>query len=284
MMDVRYATEPAPGAAANEDHVLHTGTLVAVFDGVSAPDSLDTGCLHTTSWYVNQLATRLTQAAAAAPDAELRSTLAEAIARVRDDHGGSCDLDHPGTPAASIAAVRDRGDTLEYLILCDCTLLFDRAGQAEVHTDPRFLAAVAEIRAANLTGQAAIGSAEHAAQVRRATQQRQRRTNQPDGYWIAAANPEAAAHAISGRAPLRGPQRVHRAALLTDGATEAVTAYHLYDWPGLLDLLTSHGPDELVRQVRHAEDADATGHTRPRYKRHDDATAALCLFNPEEEP
>lgn len=283
MMDVRYATEPAPVAADNEDHVLHAGPLVAVFDGVSVPEGLDTGCIHSTSWYVTQLAARLAQAAAAAPDAGLSTNLAEAIRTVRDDHGGTCDLDHPGTPAASIAAVREHGDTVEYLILCDCTLLLDRDGQAEVHTDPRFLAAVAEVRAETLTGHAAIGTTEHAASVRRATQLRQRRTNQPGGYWIAAANPDAAAHAITGRLPLHGPERVRRVALLTDGAADAVTRYQLLDWPGLLDLLTNHGPHELIRQVRHAEQADAAGHAQPRYKRYDDATAALCLFNPEEQ-
>jgi hypothetical protein len=50
------------------------------------------------------------------------------------------------------------------------------------------------------------------------------------------------------------------------------------DWRGLLDLLTGRGPDELIRRVRAAESADRAGHSQPRYKRHDDATAALCLL------
>ncbi|MFC7760094.1 hypothetical protein ACFQY4_20295 [Catellatospora bangladeshensis] len=37
---------------------------------------------------------------------------------------------------------------------------------------------------------------------------------------------------------------------------------------------------ELIRQVRQAETADADGYSRPRHKRHDDATVALCLFDP----
>jgi hypothetical protein len=43
-------------------------------------------------------------------------------------------------------------------------------------------------------------------------------------------------------------------------------------------VLTDHGPHELIRRVRAAEHADHDGHARPRYKRHDDAAAALCLF------
>jgi hypothetical protein len=73
------------------------------------------------------------------------------------------------------------------------------------------------------------------------------------------------------------------ARLLTDGASAAVEQFELLDWPGLLDVLTDHGPQELIRLVREAEAADHDGHARPRYKRHDDATAALCLFE-EDQP
>jgi len=170
-MDVRYACEPAPDAAVNEDHVLHTGPLVAIFDGVSAPQGLDTGYIHGTSWYVDRLAGRLTETTAT-PDIDLRHGLAAAIEAVRGDHGGTCDPTHPGTPAASLCIIRERGDTLDYLILCDCTLVADPAGQTQMHTDTRFTNAMADIRATTLTGGAPIGSPEHAAQVRHATQQR----------------------------------------------------------------------------------------------------------------
>jgi hypothetical protein len=278
-MRVSYASQAAPGAASNEDHVLHTGALVAVFDGVSAPEGLPTGCIHGTSWYVHHLAARLAEATR--PDVDLRHALATAIQAVRDDHAGRCDLDHPGTPAASLCAIRERGTTLDHLILCDCTLVLERAGQTEKHTDTRFTNAMADIRAAALTGHAPIGSPEHAAQVRQATRQRQQRMNRPGGYWIAAADPDAAAHALTGQLPLDGPQPARRAALLTDGAADAIERYHLLTWPELLDSLTEHGPHTLIARLREAERDDATGHDRPRYKRHDDATAALCLFRQE---
>ena len=58
--------------------------------------------------------------------------------------------------------------------------------------------------------------------------------------------------------------------------------YRLMDWRQLLDVLTEDGPHELIRRVRQAESADPTGADHPRYKRHDDATAALCII--EEHP
>jgi hypothetical protein len=108
-------------------------------------------------------------------------------------------------------------------------------------------------------------------------------TNQPHGYWIAAANPAAAYEAVTGTAPLHGPDRVRRAALLTDGASAAVEQFKLLDWRGLLDVLTDHGPHELIRRVRNAENVNHDAHSHPRYKRHDDATAALCTFE-EDQP
>jgi hypothetical protein len=155
--------------------------------------------------------------------------------------------------------------------------------EVQVVTDCRFETAVAKLREIALTGGDVLSSAEHAARVRYTITRRQQLTNTAEGYWIAATNPAAAYEAVSGTAPLRGPGRVRRAALLTDGASAAVEQFALVDWRGLLDILTKDGPHELIRQVRAAENADHDGRERPRYKRHDDATAAICTFEEEAE-
>ena len=277
-MRVRYATQPSPGRVANEDHAFHTGDLVGVFDGVSVPAGVDTGCVHGPAWYVRRLAAHLTQAAAS-PAVPLADALAESIQAVRGEHGDRCDLDNPQTPASTVSLVRDAGDHVEYLLLCDSRLILDRGGeQLQVLTDTRFEASVAEIRRLVLTGASAFGTADHEERVRQAAQLRQQHTNRPGGYWIAAALPEAAYEALTGTLPLTGPDRVRRAAVITDGAAVAVEQFGLFDWRGLLDLLTTAGPEELIRRVREAENADPTGESRPRYKRHDDATVALCEF------
>jgi hypothetical protein len=215
---------------------------------------------------------RCTLAQAAEP---LSPLLASAIKAVRGDHGGSCDLGHPGTPAASVCMLVDRGERIEYLALSDAPLVLDRGGQVDVIADLRFERIIGQVREAALVP-GAIGTADHAARTRWLTEQKWRHTNQPDGYWIAAANPQAALEAVTGTA------RVRRAALLSDGASSAVEQFELFDWAGLLDLLTAHGPAELIRRVRVAEHADQDGSAQPRYKRHDDATAAICLFDVEE--
>jgi hypothetical protein len=149
-------------------------------------------------------------------------------------------------------------------VLCDALLLLDSGDEVQVVTDERFGAAVAGIRREVLTGAVAFNTVE-----------RQEHTNRPGGYWIAAATPAAAHESVTGTAPLTGPGRLHRAAVLTDGASAAVDRYGLLGWRGLLDLLSTAGPAELIRRVREVENADRTGAEQPRYKRHDDATVPL---------
>ena len=277
MMRVQLVSEPAPGRPVNEDGALHVGSLVGVFDGVTAPRDTDCGCVHGPAWYVQRLIDRLTEVYREEPTGQLPDLLAEAIGRVRVDHGGHCDLDNPATPAATVCLIRPDADKLDYLLLSDCTLVVDRGGTVTARTDDRFAAAMARLRQKALT----VHGVE--IPIGRPVPGKYQLTNRPDGYWVAATNPEAARHASTGRLDLHGPERVRRVALLTDGASCAVDEFALMDWRQLLDLLTKDGPHELIRRIRQAENADPTGTRHPRYKRHDDATVALCLFE-EDQP
>lgn len=75
---------------------------------------------------------------------------------------------------------------------------------------------------------------------------------------------------MTGTLPSRS---LHRAALLSDGASRLVDPFQLATWEELLALLDESGPDELLRQVRAAEAVDPEGRQWPRTKRSDDATA-----------
>jgi hypothetical protein len=254
-MEVRLASVAAPGQPANEDQAFATGGLVGVLDGVTAPAGVDTGCVHGPAWYARRLATRLVEAygrVAGTPPADL---LAQAIDAVRGDHGGDCDLTCPRTPAATVCLVDVAKDEARYLVLADTTLLLETGTGVQMVSDRR-------------ANRLSTGDS---------TVDKSRYTNRPGGYWVAAAVPEAAYEAVTGSVPLRGPPAVRRVALLTDGAARAVEAFALLDWAGLLDLLSSQGPAELIRRVRAAEAADDRP-ARPGHKRHDDATAVLCAF------
>jgi hypothetical protein len=277
-MEVQLASAAAPDRPANEDNAFAYGDLVGVLDGVTQDPGMDSGCRHGPAWYVRRLAAHLAQAHATAPTAVLAQLLAAAIDAVRSDHGDSCDLKRPRTPASTVCLLRADGENLEYLALGDSPLVLDCGeGGVEVVAAERLTQTITRIRgAASVPGEA--GSAHHGAPASPHTPGKYRYTNRPGGYWIAAADPQAAFEAVTGTLPLRGPERVRRAALLTDGASRAVEQFGLMDWWGLLDVLTVHGPAELIRQVRRAELADDHEYIRSRHKRHDDATAALCIF------
>jgi hypothetical protein len=276
-MDIRLASEAAPGRPVNEDGVLAVGNLVAVFDGVTQVAELATGCSHSPSWYVRRLSAQLASAYTDEPDAPLSGLLARAITAVADEHRNTCDLSHRGTPASTACLLREGAERVEYLVLCDSPLVLDMGGRAQVINDDRLDLLIAELRRAALVP-GSVGTRAQATRVKGVTVGKWEYINQPGGYWIAAADPQAAHEAVTGSAPLTGPGRVRRAALLTDGASAAVEKFELFGWDGLLDVLTVAGPTQLIRQVRKAENADGLGTDRPRYKKHDDATAAICLF------
>jgi hypothetical protein len=180
-----------------------------------------------------------------------------------------------------VCLLRRRGDHVDYLVLCDSVLVLDFGERVQVISDNRLATAMAAVRRAAVTVTGGEGSADRATHLRRAVAVQRQAMNQTHGYWVAAANPDAAYHALTGALPLFGPERVRRAALLTDGTSCAVEQFGLFDWSGLLDVLSTHGPRELIRQVRVAETANHQGRGAARHKRHDDATAVLCVFDEE---
>ncbi|MBX7264974.1 hypothetical protein KIF24_02145 [Micromonospora sp. Llam7] len=272
-MRVRSASAPPPGRAANEDLVFRFGPLVGVLDGATVPEGFDTGCVHGPQWYVRHLAARLGLAEAARPAATLVSNLAAAILGVRADHGGQCDLDHPGTLSSTVCLLRDGGDQVDYLVLCDSPLVLDTGGRVDVVVDDRLAASVARLRA---TATALPESADRATRFRHAVTAQREQMNRTHGYWVAAADPEAAYHSVVGTLPLRGSATLRRAVLLTDGASAAVEEFGLFDWTGLLDLVTADGPGALIERVRAAE-RDHPDRLR-RHKPADDASAVYCEF------
>lgn len=274
--DVSIATRPSPrgGLLLGEDFVAATPHAVVVLDGVSVPAGMNTGCVHGTPWYVQQLGTRLLLkiGTEATEKRSLPDLLAEAIEETSALHAGTCDLSHPGTPAATVALLRSFGN-LGYLVLSDSAVVVDSTEGIQVIQDSRVEATAVALSDAVLA--TATDNVAHAERRRAMIAERRAARNVPGGYWIASANPEAAHYAVTGSVQVG---RTHRAAVLTDGAMR-LHDFGLATWEELLDTLDLHGPVELIRQVRRAEDEDPTCIKWPRTKTYDDATAAFCRFH-----
>ncbi|MFF7298179.1 hypothetical protein [Streptomyces sp. NPDC008265] len=266
-MYVSVATQ-AGGSAPNEDWVGCTPSLAVVLDGLSTA-GLDTGCRHGVPWYVAQLGGHLV-AALASPKTPLADGLAQALEQVAALHP-ACDLRNPGTPSATVALLREGPGRLDHLVLADSPIVLEKEGEFVVLTDLRVDEVCGDLRAE--TEQFETGTPEHSASVARLVSAQRAIRNTPEGYWVAAAGPEAASHALTGTVD---GDAVRSAAVLSDGASRLVTEYQMATWEAVFDQLRTSGPRSLISRVRNVEATDPHGRRWPRYKSGDDAAVAFC--------
>jgi hypothetical protein len=270
-MQVTLASRRSPDATSNEDFLAATARAVVVIDGASVPPELGTGCAHGTAWFSHRLGTQLLALLTSQPDHSPADNLAQAITDVAALHADTCDLDHPGTPSATVAILREQADTVDYLVLGDTTILLEQPTRIRVFTDDR-LERVAAVQH-DAMHQQATGSTAHARSFAQLVTEQRRHRNHPDGFWVASTDPAAAQHALTDTV---ARDSLHRAAVLSDGATRLVDRFGLLDWSSFLTILAEQGPDAIIQQVRAAEHGDPDGQRWPRGKRHDDASAAFC--------
>ncbi|WP_157248523.1 protein phosphatase 2C domain-containing protein [Nonomuraea typhae] len=269
-MRVTFATEAAPGRP-NEDFVGATPEAAVLLDGAGTPPGSDAGCSHGVAWYSRTLGSTLL-AAMTQSAGTLAQLLGEGIKTVASMHDGTCDLSHPGSPSATVVMLRQANQAVEWLVLADSVLVLDTGPQPMVICDDR----EAQVGALHRAEMDALpsGTPEHTAAHRRYVETLRSYRNRDGGFWVAAADPHAADQALTGSLPA---DKVHAAALLSDGASRPVDRFALATWRQTLDMLAHDGPNALIRQVREAERSDPQGARWPRGKAFDDATAAYCI-------
>lgn len=243
----------------NEDFVGAVPTAAVLIDGAGIPGA-ESICRHGVAWYASRLGGNLLGSLSLVPDGSLSSLLAEAIGQVTDDHRDTCDVADPISPSATVAILRLADGRIEYLVLGDSVLVLDRAeGAPLVVSDPREVIISAPYRPK--LEAVAEGSDEY----RRLLQDLRANRNQPNGFWVAKDDPRAADEAITGICPVA---ELTGAVLLSNGASRIVDRFQLADWPGVLAVLASSGPAEIIHRVRQAEARHAVAA--------DDATIAHC--------
>ncbi|TYK48272.1 hypothetical protein [Actinomadura decatromicini] len=170
-MRVSWATELGSAERGNEDFVAAAAGAVVVLDGCGLPLGTDLGCAHGTAWYARSLGTRLLARlldglgpVASAPvgppegahrprERPLVARLAGAIEDVAAAHRATCDLRLATTPAATVVAVRRRGELVDYLVLADSTLILDgRGGLRPITGGPYYAAADPAVADEAITG------------------------------------------------------------------------------------------------------------------------------------
>ncbi len=258
-MRVTMASVAARAGRVNEDFTGAVPTAAVLVDGAGIPGT-ESICRHGVAWYATRLGGTLLGLLSLAPDRGLAALLAEAIDQVTAGHRDTCDVANPISPSATVAVLRRRGGLVEHLVLGDSFVVLDRTdGTPLVVTDPR------EVVVSRSYQSAIEATDEGGAEHHRLLRELRARRNQPGGFWLAKDDPRAADEAVTGSCPAAG---LAGAVLLSNGASRAVDRFGLIDWPGLLAVLASGGPAEVVRRVREAE----ARHAVPA----DDASIAYC--------
>jgi hypothetical protein len=263
---VQIASEPGSASTPNEDHAAAGQSLAVVVDGLTA--RTETGCIHGVAWFAGQLAQSVLRFGHLGPADALRS----AIRHTASLHADTCDLTDPATPCAAVAIVHvGDDDHLRYLLLGDVSVVLVGDEIKRVVSDQRINKTALAQRAE--ADRLPYGSDAKSAAMVSMKQAEIAARNKPGGYWIAGADPAAVDHAITDSVPL---SELSRIALLSDGAARAVDLFKVTDWAGVLDLLETSGPLELIARVRSIELDDEDTTRWPRNKVSDDATAAYC--------
>ncbi len=269
-MHVSMATSAGHPGQPNEDFAGAVPGAVVVLDGAGIPGT-ESICCHGVAWYTHRLGGALLARLSRDDGRDLTAILAAAIDEIAADHRSTCDITNPGSPQATVALLRSSGERVDYLLLADCFLILSPArGEPLVITDDREVTA-RRICSAPLAGIAG-GTPEYERAREACIQALRARRNQPGGYWIAKDDPGAAGEAVTGSCALRD---LDSAALLSNGASRIVSPYALTGWPGLLEVLRTSGPAEIIRRVRQAE-AGSSGDPQARVP--DDATVACWRF------
>jgi hypothetical protein len=272
-MQISLATDPSTPDWPNEDFAAAAPDVAVLLDGAGTPGGRESGCLHGVAWFTRTLG-GLVMAETLDTSRSLTDALSIAIEQVATLHAGSCDLGHPAAPSATVIMTRRLGEALEYLVLCDSILLIQpEDGEPQVVTDTRLDQLSARLRPAYrrlpaTSPEREAGRQEYLAQLDAAR-------NKPGGYWVAATDPDAARHALTGTEPVASLASV---ALMSDGASRLIERYRQATWARISAILADSGPDALIGEVRAIEAADPIGERWPRSKLRDDATAVYWVM------
>lgn len=264
---MRVTTAQLPEPPAGDDRIFVTDNAVIMLDGASAFARQEVPA----ATYAGHLGGNMVRSLQSEPEADLAAVLADAIA---DTAAALSVSPGDGAPSSTVAICRYRHSdmSVDLLVLGDSQI----AIPGRILRDDRLASIGAEQRAAYYSRlRAGHGYDEQHRRLVKALQEEQlKHRNQPGGYWIAEADPEAAHQALTHRAPLLD---LPWCVLATDGAYKPMELHEMDDWERIATLDGS-GLRDLLARCHRQEANDPDGRTMKRAKRHDDkAVAAVRL-------
>jgi serine/threonine protein phosphatase PrpC len=266
LASTRTAERPGPDRP-SEDRIFATDNALVVLDGASQPEASD----RDGGWLADTLGRELAERLRQRGD-DLDQILADAIASVAKRHN----LQPGAAPSTTVSIVRWDDDGADVLVLGDSPVIaLTRDGELRQVRDNR-LRQVARHQRQQLNRAGPGFGFDDRHQWHNLTNAERTQRNQPGGYWIAEATPEAAAHAMRDR---WDTQDLAAILMMTDGVSAGVDRYRQpAEWRTAVDMALAD-PALLVDLVHDTEAKDPNGTRWPRSKRHDDKALAVIEFN-----
>lgn len=257
----------------NDDACGHNGAQAWVIDGATdLHDAPLTGSASDASWLAGYMNRRLFEPQGNNPAQTLRSLSREAAQAFTSSTSGR-PYEPWQSPTASVLIIKEHGGQIYGSDLGDCRCFALDADGASHAAGSKNSASDDEAERARGASQRS-GATALLRDPETLTMLREVRAkhNASGGYWVFGLQPECGDHARHWSLSLKRPAHV---LLMTDGFSALVDRYRIYDPAGLVRAALDKGLQELGRELRAIETADAGGAKHPRFKPSDDATALL---------
>ncbi|PWV82434.1 Protein phosphatase 2C [Prauserella marina] len=246
-----------------------TDQTTIVLDGASAFVPVDVP----TEAYVDTLGQYLVRTLAEWPQRDTADVVAESISATAH----TLRLVPGASPSSTVSIVRRRENTVDLFALGDSAIYYGRDDVTSRLCDNRIAElGIAEHR--EYRERLAQGHGyddQHRELLKRLQLSQRRQRNQPGGYWIAEADPEAARNALVRTLDARS---ISWALLATDGAYGPITHLGLDDWPNIAGLDSKGLATLLQRCASWETEDDSHGKENPRAKVADDKALAAVIL------
>ncbi|MEM7338113.1 MAG: hypothetical protein AAF467_05665 [Actinomycetota bacterium] len=258
-LTVTTAARPARPDRPSEDRIFVTPNAVIILDGATQAIKLD----RNGEWIAQELGQRLADGLEADPFCELPKLLEDRIGELVDTFG----LEPGKAPSTTVSMVRLAGDRLDVMVLCDSpVIVLDRTGNIHQIRDDRLDDVSNSIQ--RPPGRPDLTDPEWI----RTIEEFESHRNQPGGFWVPSATPEAARYSIERSFDAAD---VDTAVLLTDGASAGVDDYAVPpNWAEGVEV-AKRSAAEFVALVHATEESDPDCEHWPRSKIHDDKSVAV---------
>lgn len=230
----------------NEDAVFSSDGVAVVVDGAGLPRNMRAGCHHSVDWYSHELARRF-GTALLDPGLTMPEALSRAILEVSQGHRG-CSLVE-GSPSATVAAWRVSPPVIEYLVLCDASVVVATRDDVVEITDDRLSVLIAE-QLDQITAAAGGELLTASAILEARAGVLERRRNLENGFWCCQTVPAAADNALVGFYPLSYAIGI---VIATDGATRGFQSLNAHTLEQFTSRALAGEGAGLLEDVRAAE-------------------------------